>query len=209
MIFHRSIPALLGAFVSGPALAHAGDGSPFAFAAGFLHPFGGIDHLLVMMAVGLLATLLGGRARWALPASFLAMMLAGGVLGLSGIDLPGAEFGITLSVIVLGLLVLCEGQLSGRTLPVGAVIGLVGAFAIFHGYTHGAEMPMPGRAVAYSLGFLIATGVLHGAGIVAGSIAAPSPVSRFVGATVAFAGLASTLTCAILNSINVKSTNSW
>ncbi|MGF1595208.1 MAG: HupE/UreJ family protein [Kiloniellaceae bacterium] len=130
---------------------------------GFLHPFGGLDHVLAMVGVGLFASFLGARALWLVPAAFVAMMAVGGVLGFAGLGIPFVEAGIALSIVVIG------GALAlGRSLPVAAAMALVGFFAVFHGFAHGAEMPATASGLAYGLGFLVATALLHGAGLALG-----------------------------------------
>jgi len=150
------------AFVLTPsiAFAHPGRGPHHDFAQGFLHPLSGIDHLLAMVAVGLFAAHLGGRALALVPAAFVATMAAAGLLGMSGFGLPFMEIGIAMSVIVLGTAVALRLQL-----PLAAAMGLVGFFAIFHGYAHGAEMPATVSGLAYGIGFVAATTLLHGVGI--------------------------------------------
>ncbi|MCK8785033.1 HupE/UreJ family protein [Roseomonas sp. NAR14] len=147
-----------------PASAHTGIGHAAGFTAGFLHPLGGADHLMAMVAVGLWAGLLGGRALWALPAAFLGTMALGGALGMAGVALPMAESGIVASVIVLGAL----AALAAR-LPVAAAAGLAALFGLFHGHAHGTEMLAGAGALAYGAGFLLATALLHGLGLVVGT----------------------------------------
>ena len=142
------------------AHAHTGIGGTQGFAQGFAHPAGGIDHVLVMVAAGLFAAHLGGRALWLVPLSFVAMMAAGGVLGAAGVGLPLVETGIALSVVVLGIAV--AGRLH---VPTAAAMGLVGCFALFHGQAHGAELPDTVSGLAYGAGFLLATGCLHAVGV--------------------------------------------
>jgi urease accessory protein len=144
----------------GAALAHTGIGHAGGFAHGFVHPLGGLDHVLVMVAVGLIAAQIGGRALWALPLSFVSLMAIGGALGAAGLALPHAEIGIGLSVVALGLAIAFK-----LDLPLAAAAGLVGLFAIFHGHAHGAEMPDGVSGVAFGAGFVLATALLHGAGI--------------------------------------------
>ena len=122
--------------LSGAALAHTGAGATSGFAHGFVHPIGGLDHVLAMVAVGLYAALLGGRALWLVPATFVGAMALGGALGMAGLALPYGEIGIALSVIALGLAVALR-----ISLPVLIATALAGLFAIFHGHAHGAEMP--------------------------------------------------------------------
>lgn len=142
------------------AFAHTGAGAVHGFSHGFAHPLGGLDHLLAMVTVGIFAWQLGGRAVWAVPATFVGLMAVGGALGVSGIDVPFVELGIALSVIVLGGVVAF-----GLKAPLAAAMAMVGFFAIFHGHAHGAEMPANASGLAYGLGFMVATAGLHLAGI--------------------------------------------
>ena len=144
-------------------MAHTGVGPVSGVAAGFGHPVGGADHVLAMVAVGLWAAQMGGRSLWAVPAAFVGMMIFGGFLGASGVAVPFIEAGILASVIVLGALIAAGVKVSAAA---GAVI--VGAFAIFHGHAHGAEMPVDAGGLLYGAGFALATLLLHGAGIAAG-----------------------------------------
>jgi urease accessory protein len=142
------------------ASAHPGhDGTP-GFIHGFLHPLGGLDHILAMVAVGLFAARLGGRALWLVPASFVVTMAAAGVAGMAGFALPYVEAGIALSILVLGAAIALE-----TTMPVAAAMGLVAVFAVFHGHAHGAEMPETMSGLAYGAGFVAATAALHALGI--------------------------------------------
>jgi urease accessory protein len=142
------------------AFAHTGVGETSGFMPGFSHPISGLDHILAMVMVGVFAWQLGGRALWLVPTSFVLMMAVGGTLGVFGIDVPFVEIGITLSVIVLGL-----GVALGVKTPAVVAMAVVGLFAIFHGHAHGAEMPEDAGGVAYAAGFMIATALLHIAGI--------------------------------------------
>jgi urease accessory protein len=155
---------------------------------GLAHPFAGIDHLLAMVAVGLWAAQRGGRALWAVPLAFVAMMAAGGALGLAGATLPLVETGIAGSLVVLGLIV----ALSLR-LPLATAMAVVGVFAVFHGHAHGTELPEAAAPLGYAAGFVLATAALHGLGIAAG-LALRRPAGRALvrasGAGVALAGLA-------------------
>jgi len=162
MILRRfAAPFILLASVS-PAFAHTGHGAS-SFMQGFAHPIGGLDHLLVMIAVGLYAAMIGGRALWFIPAAFLGAMALGGALGLAGYGLPYTEIGIAVSVIVLGLAVALRVGL-----PTLAAMALAGVFAIFHGHAHGAEMPQNISGFEYAAGFLLATTLLHAIGITVG-----------------------------------------
>lgn len=150
----------LGVAAATPALAHTGATAVSGFAAGFGHPFGGLDHMLAMVAVGLLAAALGGRWLWALPATFLAVLVAGGIAGMAGLPLPAVELGIKGSVLVLGLAVV-----AGRACPAPLAAAFVAVFAFFHGHAHGTEMPATAGAFDYGFGFVVATAALHLTGI--------------------------------------------
>lgn len=161
--------AALAALVLAPSLAfaHTGVGGTTGFFHGFSHPLSGLDHVLAMIMVGIIAWQLGGRALWLVPATFVLVMAAGGALGMAGIGLPFVEAGIALSVIVLGAVVAL-----GIRAPVAIAAGVVGLFAVFHGHAHGAEMPAAAGGIAYAIGFMLATAVLHIAGIGLGFIVA-------------------------------------
>ena len=165
------IPALIAA---GPALAHLDPAQHGSFAAGASHPMFGTDHILAMVAVGLWAASLGGRALWALPTAFVGAMALGFLLSLGGMPLPMVEPMILASVLVLGVLVATASRLS---LPVAGAI--VAALAVFHGHAHGSEMGGAG-AMAYLGGFALATAALHAAGTVIGA-----GLARFGGPLVA------------------------
>lgn len=145
------------------AEAHTGVGYAGGFAHGLMHPLLGIDHVLAMVAAGLIAANLGGRALWAVPLSFVSLMMVGGGLGVAGIGIPHVELGIALSVTVFGAAVALR-----RPWPVPAAMALVSAFAVFHGHAHGAEMPESVSVATYALGFILATGILHGVGLTLG-----------------------------------------
>jgi urease accessory protein len=171
-----------------PALAHTKGGEAAGLAAGLAHPVSGLDHVLAMVAVGLWGVQLGAPAIWLLPVAFPMVMALGGTLGLVGVHLPGVEVGIALSAIGLGAAVLFEAK---PKLAVAAV--LVGFFAIFHGHAHGTELPAGANGLLYSIGFVVATGLLHLAGIGIGLIhrwPAGRTALRWTGAFVALAGLA-------------------
>jgi urease accessory protein len=179
--------ALLPALAT-PAFAHTDAGGAHGFIHGFEHPITGLDHILAMVTVGLFASLLGGRALWAVPASFVTMMLAGAALGIAGLELPAVELGITLSIIVIGSVTAL-----GLHWPIAAAVTLVGFFAIFHGHAHGAEMPLDAGAFGYSAGFASTTLLLHAIGVFVGVLARHPGAIRLAGAAVAFWGLALTL----------------
>jgi urease accessory protein len=161
---HRLVGIALAALaVASPAMAHTGEGLAGGFAGGFMHPLLGPDHIAAMRAVGLWGAFLGAPAIFILPVVFPLVMALGGVLGILGVPLPGIEIGIAVSAVVLGLMVALAAK---PHLAIAAV--LVGAFAIFHGHAHGTELPDGADALAYALGFVIATGLLHLAGIAFG-----------------------------------------
>ena len=182
-----SLAAIATAGFSTAALAHVGDHSHMSFTEGLLHPFTGLDHVLAMVAVGLWASQLGGRALWLLPLTFPAVMAVGAALGLSGVTLPWVEVGIAGSVMVLGAVV----ALALR--PALAVsIPLIGAFALLHGYSHGVELPAAVSALSYGAGFIAATLVLHAVGIATCLIAGRLPVrfaARSAGGVIAVLGV--------------------
>lgn len=180
------------------ALAHVGGDHALGVAHGFMHPLGGLDHVLAMLAVGLLAWHLrgrhmggqhiGGGALWLMPSAFLGAMAVGGALGVAGMAVPLVELGIALSVIVVGGLVAL-----GRPLPMVIVIAVVGGFAVFHGHAHGAEMGLTTSGLGYGLGFLTATALLHGMGALVGATLEAGRgrvAGRAVGAAIAIAGIA-------------------
>lgn len=165
MTFRSLVPAAALVLLPGAALAHPGHGEAMGWAAGFAHPVGGADHVLAMVAVGVIAGLVGGRALWLLPAAFLGMMSAGAGAAIAGLDLPFVEPAILASVAVFAVMAVCA-----RLIPLAALAGLVGAFAVFHGAAHGAEMPETASGFAYGLGFLAATTLLHAVGLAAGLV---------------------------------------
>jgi urease accessory protein len=171
-----------------PVLAHPQVGQAEGFATGFAHPLSGLDHVVAMIAVGLWGAQLGAPALWLLPVTFPMVMAFGGFLGLIGVPLPGVDVGIALSAVLLGVMVTSEAR---PPLPLAAA--LVGFFAIFHGHAHGTELPAGQSGLAYSIGFVAATGLLHGVGIAIGLVHqwAPGRVAlRVAGAAVALAGVA-------------------
>ncbi|MFG1296248.1 HupE/UreJ family protein [Xanthobacter variabilis] len=191
---HFSRTALLAAIATTLptlAFAHTGVGATHGFVHGFGHPLGGLDHMLAMVTVGIFAWQLGGRAIWAVPATFVALMAVGGALGVSGVNVPFVELGIGLSVVVLGAVVAF-----GLKAPLAVAMALAGFFAIFHGHAHGTEMPLDASGLSYGLGFMLATGLLHVAGIGLGMAIGrfgETHGEKFVrgaGAAVAVAGIA-------------------
>jgi urease accessory protein len=166
----------------GTASAHPGHPAA-GFAGGLAHPLLGLDHLLAMIAICLWAAQQGGRALWAIPAAFVGAMLLGGMLAWSGWGLPQVETGVAVSVLLLGLLVAMRRQWS-----VTAGMALAAAFALFHGYAHGLEMPQAASPAGYAAGFALATLALHGVGIFGGLVGRRA--TRLAGMGIAAAGLA-------------------
>lgn len=171
-----------------PAFAHLNPDEHGSFAAGFSHPLFGLDHILVMVAVGLWAAEIGGRALWVVPLAFVGMMAVGFALATSGVALPFVEPAILASVVGLGLLVAMAVRLD--TVPAAAIVGL---FALFHGHAHGGELGSAG-ALPFAIGFLIATATLHAAGIglgvMLGRLSGGGMLARLLGGITALAGTA-------------------
>ncbi len=148
--------------ISNLAIAHQGHGLESAY-AGFMHPLTGLDHLLVMLAVGLWASKIGGNARWQLPLTFILLMTIGSVLGMSGIMFAGIETAIAASVMAMGFILV-------MSLSINHVlrIGVIALFALMHGIAHGAELNLSQGLSAFG-GMLLATGLLHGVGLLIGT----------------------------------------
>lgn len=185
MIRRAALAAIL-TLLAAPALAHTGDVAG-GFVGGLAHPVLGPDHVAAMVAVGLWGAFLGAPAIYVLPVMFPLVMALGGVLGILGLPLPGIEAGIASSAVVLGLMVALAAQP-----PLWVAGVLVAAFAVFHGYAHGAELPAGADALAYSAGFVIATGLLHLAGIAFGLLTRwprGRLAVRATGGAIAIAGL--------------------
>jgi urease accessory protein len=165
MVSHLVKSSVATAMVVMPtiAFAHTGVGDTSGLVHGFGHPISGLDHILAMLMVGIFAWQLGGRALCLVPMTFVGAMAVSGMLAIAGIGVPFVEIGIVLSVVVLGAIVAFNVKA-----PVAVAMGVVGLFAIFHGHAHGAEIPEDVGGVAYAAGFLIATAMLHLAGISAG-----------------------------------------
>lgn len=173
--------------IATPAAAHSGTGLPGGVTAGFLHPFGGFDHMLAMLAVGLWGAFLGRPLIVLLPVIFPGVMAIGGALGIAGVALPPVEIGIALSVLVLGAMI--AGAVRP---PVWLACVIIAGFAIFHGYAHGEELPSAADPIGYSLGFVLATGLLHVAGIGIGMLndrPGGVLVTRGIGGVIAACGL--------------------
>lgn len=189
---HAATAALAAAFIAlataSPALAHEGEGVAGGLVSGFLHPILGWDHVAAMVAVGLWGAFLGTPAIWLLPIVFPLVMAFGGALGIAGAPVPAVETGIAASALVLGIMVAL-----GARPPLWVAAAVVGAFAVFHGHAHGTELPAAADAVAYSAGFVMATGLLHLTGITFGLATkweAGKVAVRAAGGVIAAAGLA-------------------
>lgn len=185
MCFVAYVAALL--LLPSVAHAHAGHGEMGGFVQGVAHPFGGLDHVCAMLAVGLWAAQLGGRSLWAVPLTFVAAMALGSALPLLNIALPLVEQGIVLSVLLSGVLIAASVRL-----PLWMSGSLVGLFALWHGYAHGSEVAPGGSAADYALGFVLATALLHAAGMAFGlgmQRGARERAVRLAGAAIALCGL--------------------
>jgi len=145
------------------AEAHTGTGLSGGFSSGFMHPILGWDHIIAMVAVGIWGAFLGSSAIWILPVTFPLVMAFGGAMGVASVPIPSVETGIAISAIALGAMV----AFAARP-PIWVAALIVGIFAIFHGYAHGAELPNAANPLAYSLGFVLSTGLLHLSGIALG-----------------------------------------
>ena len=166
---------------------HPEMGQASGFWHGFSHPLTGLDHVLAMLAIGIWAVQVGGKAIWAIPLSFVGMMIVGGIIGMSGVKIPYVETGIVMSVMVLGVLIVASARL-----PLFAGMLIAGIFAIFHGHSHGTEIPNAALGITYSIGFAISTLLLHLSGIGLALFAGNKvkiQILRFAGATIAIAGI--------------------
>jgi urease accessory protein len=170
---HRDIRPLIRAVsflvaldvTSAPLLAHTNPSVAAGLLSGFMHPLTGIDHMLAMVAVGIWGTQLGQPAIWLLPVTFPLVMALGGALGVREVPLPAVEIGVAASAVILGVMILLAAR---PRIPAAAAV--VGSFAIFHGYAHGAELPAAAEPLAYGVGFVLVTGLLHACGIVLGLV---------------------------------------
>jgi urease accessory protein len=184
MLKRLSATAAILAATAAPAFAHLDPAEHGSLLAGLSHPLSGADHMLAMVAVGLWAAQIGGRARWEVPTAFVGLTSLGFVLALSGAPMPFVEPGILASVIGLGLLVALAVRL-----PTAFSAAIVGVFALFHGHAHGGELGAA-TALSFGLGFVIATALLHAAGVGLGMLAGGrSPVvTRALGILTAAGG---------------------
>lgn len=186
-----ALAAAISALGVTPAFAHLNPTEHGSFMAGFSHPLFGTDHILAMVAVGLWAALLGGRALWFVPLAFVGAMLAGFTAAMAGAPLPFVEPVILASVVVIGLL-----AAMALNVPTSTAMVMVGFFSLFHGHAHGGEIGDAG-AYAYAAGFAAATALLHAVGVAAGLLLGRlfggdtgRTVTRFGGALTALGGLA-------------------
>jgi len=174
--------------LASPAHAHIIDASGAGLTQGFSHPFSGLDHILAMVAVGIWAAQAGRPSLWVLPVVFPLAMAGGGLLGLAGVPVPDVEAGIAASVLGLGLLIAFQAKP-----PLALSIALVALFALFHGHSHGTELPQAASPVLYGLGFVAATAILHLTGIGMGfAMRLPKGMTaiRVGGGAIAAAGIA-------------------
>ncbi len=180
--------ALSATMLAEPSIAHTGEGYGGGFVSGFTHPILGWDHVAAMVAVGLWGAFLGSPAIWTLPIVFPLVMSVGAVIGILGLPVPAVETGIAMSAVVLGLMIVFTVKP-----PIWVSALLVGAFAVFHGYAHGTELPATANAFAFAVGFVIATGMLHLIGIAFGLLV-KWPVGRIAvrgaGGLISLAGVA-------------------
>ncbi|WP_245832101.1 HupE/UreJ family protein [Solemya velesiana gill symbiont] len=169
------------------AAAHPGHDVTSGLLYGLGHPVGGIDHLLAMLAVGVIAAQAGGRSLWMLPIAFVGMMLMGGLFAFSGIALPMVETAIQLSLIAFGVLIAM-----GFKLPVLSASVLTALFGLFHGHAHGMEHAAQVSATSYMIGFAVSTAALHLAGIGIGRRlqSMPAPLYKLLGGVTVSTGLA-------------------
>lgn len=169
------------------AFAHAQLGREAGFMVGLAHPLTGVDHMLAMLAVGMWGAQLRGAAIWVLPVAFPMVMAAGAVAGILALPMLPIEAGIAASVVALGLAI----AINVRP-PLAGAVALVSAFAVFHGYAHGAELPRRANALAYCAGFMLATGSIHLLGIGVGQIyrlPRGGVILRWSGAAIAAGGV--------------------
>lgn len=185
----KFILSLVTIIVLLPLTAHAHVIGGNGFSSGATHPLSGPDHLLAMVAVGILSTQIGKKAIWKVPAAFVAFMVIGGMLAISGMRLPIVEQGIALSVLALGIAIAVS-----RTVPIGWAFAAVALFAVFHGHAHGEEMPLIANPAVYAIGFIVSTALLHISGVLLGQLAfkrrATRALLRYAGAGMGALGVA-------------------
>lgn len=187
--FRENKLSSFAAFVFAPVLlfAHPDFGNSIGFMHGFAHPLSGLDHMIAMVAIGIWAVQVGGKATWLIPLSFVTMMILGGVLGASGVAIPFVEKGIIMSVLILGILIIASVRM-----PVIMGMIVAGLFALCHGHAHGTEIPATASGLAFIAGFAICTMMLHASGIGLGYTLAnvtKARIVRFAGVPILIAGL--------------------
>jgi urease accessory protein len=169
------------------ASAHIVATAQGGFGSGFAHPLTGADHFLAMFAVGLWGAQMGGHRIWTLPVAFPMMMVVGGIAGMSGLVVPGVEIGIAISIICLGTAIAASWRP-----PEAIALGLIGFFALCHGYAHGVELPLSDDPADYAVGFVLATGMIHVIGVAFG-LALHKPLhgalARLLGSAIGAAGV--------------------
>ncbi len=184
----KIFPLLLLAFFALPEEAHAHLIGGNGLASGITHPFFGLDHLLAMVAVGIISTQIGGKAIWKVPATFVTFMVAGALLAIDGIGMPIAETGIALSVLFLGVFIAFS-----KNVPINWAMACVALFAIFHGHAHGEELPIIASPALYATGFVLSTTSLHIMGVLIGHYARKTQLTlrmlRYAGAGMGVMGL--------------------
>lgn len=183
----RTLTTSLAILSCSVAHAHTGEGTLGGFQSGFIHPIFGFDHLLAMLLVGIWGAQMGGKALWTLPVVFPLVMAVGGFAGAAGVPLPGTEVFIALSSVGLGICVATAWKPEEWVAMV-----IVGIFAIFHGHAHGTELPDAADGLAYGIGFVVATGMIHLAGIGFGTMTSKplkGRIAQAAGAAIAVAGI--------------------
>lgn len=183
----KIFPLLLLALFGIPDAAHAHLISGNGLASGITHPLLGLDHLLAMVAVGIISTQIGGKAVWKVPVTFVSFMVIGGLLAIGGLTLPFSESGVALSILFFGIIIALA-----KKIPINWAVVSVALFAIFHGHTHGEEMPLIANPTLYATGFVLSTTVLHIMGVFMGRYSYKTPLTlkllRSAGAAMSFAG---------------------
>lgn len=131
--------------------------------SGFIHPLMGLDHLLALIAVGIMGARVAGKKGIALAASFVIMMLVGfyaGHAGIHGVAAGTIETLITASIVAGGLFVLMGSLLKRHAVISGLGSIAMSGFAIFHGLAHGIEVPAGAAMNGFALGFVFACSAL-------------------------------------------------
>jgi urease accessory protein len=158
------------------------------FSSGFFHPFSGLDHLLAMVAVGIISTQISNKAIWKLPVAFVIFMVIGGLIAFGGLMIPLTEIGIAISVLIFGVFIAFSKKVSLKW-----AIACVALFAIFHGHAHGTEIPIIASPLLFAIGFILSTVILHISGVMIGHYASKTEVStnvlRYTGAGIGIIGI--------------------